>query len=42
VHKAKLITDWHTFLLGQATLAAFIEQGAFARPESAQRLRDAA
>jgi DNA-binding transcriptional MocR family regulator len=31
VHKAKLITDWHTSLLGQATLAAFIEQGAFAR-----------
>jgi GntR family transcriptional regulator / MocR family aminotransferase len=31
VHKAKLVTDWHTPFLGQATLAAFIEQGAFAR-----------
>ena len=31
VHKAKFVTDWHTSMLAQTTLAAFIEQGAFAR-----------
>jgi len=31
VQKAKFVTDWHTSMLAQTTLAAFIEQGAFAR-----------
>jgi GntR family transcriptional regulator/MocR family aminotransferase len=30
VHKAKFVTDWHTSLLAQATLARFIEDGGFA------------
>jgi GntR family transcriptional regulator/MocR family aminotransferase len=28
---AKWLTDWHTSMLGQATLAAFIDDGSFAR-----------
>jgi GntR family transcriptional regulator/MocR family aminotransferase len=31
VHRAKYITDWHTSLLAQATLARFIDGGWFAR-----------
>jgi GntR family transcriptional regulator/MocR family aminotransferase len=31
VHKAKYVTDWHTPMLAQATLARFIEDGGFAR-----------
>jgi GntR family transcriptional regulator / MocR family aminotransferase len=31
VHKAKWVTDWHTALPAQATLARFIEDGGFAR-----------
>lgn len=31
VHKAKYVTDWHTSMLAQATLARFIEDGWFAR-----------
>jgi GntR family transcriptional regulator/MocR family aminotransferase len=30
LHKAKYVTDWHTSLLAQETLAAFIEDGGFA------------
>jgi GntR family transcriptional regulator / MocR family aminotransferase len=30
VHKAKYVTDWHTSLLAQETLAQFIEEGGFA------------
>jgi GntR family transcriptional regulator/MocR family aminotransferase len=31
VHKAKYVTDWHTSMLAQATLARFISDGGFAR-----------
>lgn len=31
VHKAKYVADWHTSLLAQSALAAFIESGGFAR-----------
>lgn len=31
VHKAKQVTDWHTFMLVQAALARFIDDGGFAR-----------
>ena len=31
VHRAKFVTDWHTSLVAQATLAEFIASGTFAR-----------
>ena len=31
IHRAKFVTDWHTSLLAQATLAEFIETGMLAR-----------
>jgi len=31
VHKAKYVTDWHTALLAQVSLARFIDGGAYAR-----------
>lgn len=30
-HKAKFVSDWHTSVIGQNALAAFIEEGSFAR-----------
>ncbi|CCV07142.1 Uncharacterized HTH-type transcriptional regulator yhdI (fragment) [Mesorhizobium metallidurans STM 2683] len=31
LHKAKFVSDWHSSTLGQAALARFIDEGAFAR-----------
>jgi GntR family transcriptional regulator/MocR family aminotransferase len=31
IHRAKMLTDWHTSQLVQATLARFIDEGGFAR-----------